>query len=182
MIRSRLSIPALLLTLASFAFAADKPKITLDEFFNYVEFPSVQISPNGNSVVIEAERADWDRQIFQTDLWLYRDDGRASGSLTRLTHSGHDSSPRWSPDGSWIAFLSERKASSGKDSDDTDSKNADESPSQIYLMRPDGGEAFAITAGDEEVHAFAWSPDSKTIYFATRTAWNKEEKDAYKKL
>ena len=182
MIRSRLSIPALLLTLASFAFAADKPKITLDEFFNYVEFPSVQISPNGNSVVIEAERADWDRQIFQTDLWLYRDDGRASGSLTRLTHSGHDSSPRWSPDGNWIAFLSERKASSGKDSDDTDSKNADESPSQIYLIRPDGGEAFAITAGEEEVHAFAWSPDSKTIYFATRTAWNKEEKDAYKKL
>src|ERR1700751_2646109 len=92
------------------AFATDKPKITFDEFFNYVEFNAVQISPDGNSVVIAADRADWDRQIFQTDLWLYRDDGHSSGSLIQLTQSGRESVPRWSPDGQWIAFLSERRA------------------------------------------------------------------------
>ena len=43
-----------------------KPKITLDEFFNDVDFPSVQVSPDGNSVIISTNRADCDREIFQT--------------------------------------------------------------------------------------------------------------------
>ncbi len=169
-----------LLLLLSPAFAADKPKITLDEFFNYVEFSSVQTSPDGNSVVIAAERADWDRQIFQTDLWLYRDDTR---SLTRLTQSGHESTPRWSPDGRWIAFLSERRAPAGKGRSRDESKDSDdESVAQLYLISPTGGEAFPITSGEEEVHTFGWSPDSKAIYFATRTPWNKQQKDDYKKI
>ena len=49
-----------------------KPKLTLDEFFNSVSFPSVKVSPDGNSVVIETERADWEQQIFRKELWLYR--------------------------------------------------------------------------------------------------------------
>src|SRR6201987_4437953 len=98
----RLCSVALLLTFASRSFAADKPKISLDEFFNYVDFSAVQVSPDGNSVVIAADRADWDRQIFQTDLWLYRDDPR---SLIPLTQSGHEFKPRLFPDGRWIAFL-----------------------------------------------------------------------------
>src|ERR1700751_5918416 len=115
MTRSQLSLLAVILTAGS-SWAADKPKISFDEFFNYVEFSAVQISPDGNSVVIAADRADWDRQIFQTDLWLYRDDVHG-GSLTRLTQSGHESTPRWSPDGRWIAFLSERKSPTGKGRD-----------------------------------------------------------------
>src|ERR1700691_1009366 len=89
-------------------FADDKPKLTLDEFFNSVDYPSVAISPDGHSVVIATERADWDQQTFRSDLWLYRDDAKA-GTLIPLTQSGHDTEPRWSPDGRWIAFLSERK-------------------------------------------------------------------------
>jgi dipeptidyl aminopeptidase/acylaminoacyl peptidase len=182
MTRFQVFLLAVVLALVGFASAADKPKITLDEFFNYVDVTSVQISPDGNSVVIAADRADWDRQIFQTDLWLYRDDPR---SLIRLTQSGHESKPRWSPDGRWIAFLSERKSPAGKDADadeSEDSKDNDKEVAQVYLISPSGGEAFPITSGEEEVHSFAWSPDSKTIYFATRTPWNKAQKDAYKEI
>jgi dipeptidyl aminopeptidase/acylaminoacyl peptidase len=182
MTRFQVFLLAVVLALVGFASAADKPKITLDEFFNYVDVTSVQISPDGNSVVIAADRADWDRQIFQTDLWLYRDDPR---SLIRLTQSGHESKPRWSPDGRWIAFLSERKSPAGKDADadeSDDSKDNDKEVAQVYLISPSGGEAFPITSGEEEVHSFAWSPDSKTIYFATRTPWNKAQKDAYKEI
>ena len=158
--------------------AQTKPKLTLDDFFNAVSFPAVEISPDGNSVVIAAERADWDQQIFRTDLFFYRDDTK---SLIQLTQSGHDSEPKWSPDGKWIAFLSERKASSGKsdDADDEDKKN--EGTSQLYLISPNGGEAFAITQGEEDVHSFAWSANSQAIYFATRQPWTKSQKDDYKK-
>ena len=179
---SRRFLGLLILAAASGAFGADRPKITLDEFFNYVEFPAVQISPDGNSVLLVTDRADWDRQIFQTDLWLYRDDGHAAGSLVQLTHSGHESGPRWSPDGRWIAFLSERTSPGGKDGGDEAKPSDDKEVAQVYLISPNGGEAFPITSSSEEVHAFAWSPDSRSIYVASRMPWSKDQRDAYKKI
>ena len=176
---------------APIALAQTKPKLTLDEFFNSVSFPALALSPDGKWVVIGTERADWDQQIFRNDLWLYHDDGGKS-SLIQLTQSGHDTDPKWSPDSHWIAFVSERKASAEKsDSSDSDSdgdakprdraKDKDGDTSQIYLISPSGGEAFPITTGDEDVHDFSWSADSRTIYFATRTPWSKTQKDDYKK-
>src|ERR1700758_370241 len=94
--------------------AQSKPKLTIDDFFNSVSFRSVELSPDGNSVAIVTDRADWDQQIFRTDLWLYRADGK---TLIQLTQSGHDSDPKWSPDGQWIAFLSERKNAEEKSDD-----------------------------------------------------------------
>src|SRR5580692_3147951 len=192
-----LSLAALLVFTPS-AFAQGKPNLTLDEFFNSVSYKTIAISPDGNSVVIVTERADWDQKIFRDDLWLYRDDAKGaspSGStLIQLTQSGHDSEPQWSPDGHLIAFLSDRRTSSEKDSDsDDDDKNkdkgqdrnkdkdSDKEVSQIYVISPAGGEAIPLTQGDEEVHTFSWSADSHTIYFATRNPWTKTQKDNYKK-
>jgi dipeptidyl aminopeptidase/acylaminoacyl peptidase len=168
----------IVLTFALALRAQSKPKLTLDEFFNSVGVTGLEISPDGNSVAIAAERADWDQQIFRTDLWLYRDDAK---TLIQLTQSGHDSEPKWSPDGRWIAFLSERKTSAEKSDDsDSNSNSKDEGTSQIYLISPSGGEAFPVTMGEEDVHAFAWSADSQSIFFATRQPWSKTQKDDYK--
>jgi dipeptidyl aminopeptidase/acylaminoacyl peptidase len=158
---------------ANAVLAADKPKLTIDEFFNYVSFDAVKISPDGHSLVIATERADWDQDIFRKDLWLYRDKEGSAG-LVQLTQSGHDGDPKWSPDGRWIAFLSERKADTVKGTDD-------EGQSQLYLISPSGGEAFPITTGDADVHAFEWSPDSRTLYFATTSPRTKDQIEAYKK-
>jgi dipeptidyl aminopeptidase/acylaminoacyl peptidase len=157
-----------------------KPKIGFDEFFNFASFDAVRLSPDGNSVVIVTDKADWDRQIFRKDLWLYR---TGPGTLTQLTQSGHDSDPQWSPDGQWIAFLSERKSDAKEKDDDANDKDndKDKDSAQLFLISPNGGEPFAITAGDEEIHAFAWSSDSKALYFATREPWNKQQNEDHKK-
>jgi dipeptidyl aminopeptidase/acylaminoacyl peptidase len=188
-------LASLLAVLATLASAQSKPKLTLDDFFNSVSFPHIAISPDGSSVAIVAERADWDQQIFRADLWLYRDDPQG-GSLIQLTQSGHDNEPQWSPDGRWIAFLSDRKVPSSDPNSDDDDKSkrgeksndkssADKSDkgevAQIYLISPNGGEAIQITQGAEEVHAFSWSADSRTLYYATRNPWTKAQKDEYKK-
>ena len=153
---------ALLFCAAAAAAQTAKPPLTLDEFFNAVEIHSVRMSPDGHAVAMETVRADWEADRFRTDLWLYRDDGR--GSLVQLTRSGHDHDPDWSPDGNWMAFLSDR-----------------ESGDQVWAIALNGGEPFAVTHGEEKVHAFAWSADSRQIYFATRTPRSKEKQEAYKK-
>ena len=170
-------ISLFLLTSVFPSAAQSKPKLTLDDFFNSVSFRNVELSPDGNAVVFATDRADWDLQIFRSDLWLYSDGNK---SLIQLTQSGHDSDPKWSPDGKWIAFLSERK-NPGEKSDDSDSDSKDKDDvSQIYLISPQGGEAFSITQGEEDVHTLSWSADSQTIYFATRQPWSKQQKDDYK--
>jgi len=180
-------------TCALAAAAQTKPKLTLDEFFNSVDFTALELSPDGNSVVIGTERADWDQQVFRKDLWLWRNQNRndenknaagQAGSLLQLTQSGHDSEPKWSPDGRWIAFLSERKSSSEKSADsdsDSQNKDKDDETTQLFLISPDGGEAFPVTQGSEDVHAFSWSGNAQTLYFATRQPWSRAQKDAYKK-
>ncbi len=155
-----------------------KPLLTLDEFFNAIDFANVRISPDGRQVAIETTRADWEANRFRSDLWLYRED---SASLTPLTTSGHDSEPEWSPDGNWVAFMSDRSPSSEAPAEGDATKEKTEKTGQVYVISTHGGEAFSVTRGDEEVHAFAWSADSRQIYFATRTHWEKEQEEAYKK-
>jgi len=172
-------IAASLLTQAQTA----KPKLTLDEFFDSVSFDAVRVSPDGSSVVIGTEKPDWDQQIFRKELWLYRIVA-GGGSLVQLTQAGRASSPRWSPDGRWIAFLSERKVAVTEDEDAGDGREKDgkdKGVAQLFLISPNGGEAVAITSSDEEVHAFAWSGDSKAIVFATREPWSKQQNDDHKK-
>src|SRR5690349_9192068 len=80
-----------------------------------------------------------------------------------------------------IALLSEGKMGTEKGGDGSGSDSKDDEVSQLYLISPDGGEAFPVTQGDEEVHSLAWSADSKTLYYATRNPWTKAQKDDYRK-
>src|SRR5258708_14261851 len=80
-----------------------KPKLTFDEFFNSISFTAVKVSPDGNSVVIGTEKADWEHQIFRKELSLYRT-APAGASLIQLTHSAHNNSPQCSPHAQCLAF------------------------------------------------------------------------------
>lgn len=154
--------------------AGQKPPLTLDVFFNSVSFSAVALSPDGQNVVIETERADWAANRFRHDLWLYR---TSNGSLVQLTQSGRDTNPQWSPDGRWVAFLSHRPGNKGSRRKQEEGK----ARTQVYVISARGGESFAITAARENVHAFAWSSDSRKIFFATREPWSRQREKAYRK-
>jgi len=149
--------------------AQQLPNISFDEFFNSVSITAVKISPDGNSVLIGTRRADWRNDRFRRDIWIYREGG---GAPILLTSSGHDSSFEWSPDGKWIAFLSDR---SGGDA------GSQKHGTQLYLIAPAGGESFPVTSLEEGIGEFAWSPDSVSIYFSTQQPWSAAKREQYKK-
>jgi len=71
------------------------------------------------------------------------------GSSRRLTAGTRDGAPRWSPDGSRLAFR----------------RRADKDPpSQLWLLPSDGGEATRLTDIPGGVSDYAWAPDGQTIY------------------
>lgn len=99
-------------------------------------------SPDGTQLAINSWRDG------NSDIYVINLDGT---TVTRLTnYSGNDDSPRWSPDGNWIGFLSDRDGLIGM---------------KIYKIRPDGTELTKLVAGDDVEGPFAWSGDSSRIVF-----------------
>jgi len=106
-----------------------------------------QVAPDGGSVVYVVATADWEGNRYDRELWLART-GEDPFQLTR-NQGKSSTNPRWSPDGKWIAFLSDR-------GDDP----------QIWLISPKGGEALPLTAVKDGIADFEWSPDGKTMAVA----------------
>lgn len=106
MTRSRSLVLGLLALLwLATAQSQTKPRITLDEFFSGTSIDSIALSPDGNAVLVATTRADWVAKRNRHDIWL----AQAGAPPRLLTSSGHDSDPRWSPNGRWVAFISDRK-------------------------------------------------------------------------
>ncbi len=115
-----------------------------------------RISPDGRRVAYVVTRIDEEANAYRTAIWVSALDGSQDPrQLTAGTRADH--SPRWSPDGRWLAFVSNR--------DGEDEKKAH---GELYVLPADGGEARRLTEGKEGVDAVAWSPDSSRLAFTRR--------------
>ncbi|HEV7747222.1 MAG TPA: S9 family peptidase [Pyrinomonadaceae bacterium] len=124
---------------------------TIDELLTIKSIGGVQISPDGKWVAYTVTNGDFKQDAFVTQIWLAETSGK--GQPLQLTRGDKSSTnPRWAPDGSWLAFTSNR----------IDDKN------QIFLINPAGGEAVQLTKSETSISGFAWSEDGRSIaYTAT---------------
>jgi len=115
----------------------------------------LRLSPDGLRVAYVVNGIDREENGYRSAIWVAPLDGSEEPTqLTAGTRS--DSSPRWSPDGRWLAFVSNR---------DGETETAHE---ELYVLPANGGEPRRLTDGKEGVESIAWSPDSRRIAFARR--------------
>src|SRR5580658_5878096 len=152
------------------AAASSSTAPTIDQSLEMKGAFSPEISPDGKRVVYEVSRTNWEDNAFERDLWIA---DAATGDGHQLTASKKSSTnASWSPDGKWIAFLSDRP---GQISASPEGKK------QIYVIAADGGEARQLTKVETGVNIFAWSPDSKKMAFSSDDPEPKAMKDRKEK-
>ncbi len=144
--------------------------ITAEDLYQFQLISDVRISPDGARVIYSLQRVDQKTEKKYANLWIVPTDG---GSPRQFTYGDqNDTTPRWSPDGAQVAFLSKR--------------GDKERPAQIYLIPIDGGEARPLTEIKGEISDFAWSADGKRLVCAVRKtdqeALEREEDEHKKEL
>src|SRR5438876_9619278 len=143
---------------------------TIDQALEWQSAFNPKISPDGKRVVYEVQKTNWEENAFERNLWIA---DVASGETHALTSAKKSSTNAgWSPDGKWIAFLSDRP---GQITGTPDGKK------QLYVISADGGEAQQLTKVENDVNDFAWAPDSKRIAFSTSDVEPKTLKDRKEK-
>lgn len=135
------------------ANAQQKRAIRPDDVYRLQSVNGAKVSPDGNWVVYVLSSVDSAKDKRNQDLWMISWDGTQNIRLT-YTDDG-ETSPSFSPDGKFIAFLSSRSA--GND----DSKSDDNT--QLWLLDRRGGEGRKITAVKGEIADYTWSPDGKKV-------------------
>lgn len=142
---------ALVIVVAAFVLAqpadAQQRLLTAEDINSVHALSDPRVSPEGEWVAYQVRTADMAKDKRVTHIWMASWDGTRQVQLTYSPQSEH--TPRWSPDGRYLAFLTAR--------------GGDEDPEQVWLLDRLGGEAKPLTGFNGAVVDYAWSPDSKRL-------------------
>jgi dipeptidyl aminopeptidase/acylaminoacyl peptidase len=163
----RLSVAAVsaavaVLFAAALAPAQSLKPLTFDDFIKIQRVTDPQLSPDGKWVAFVVTAIDKDANKGNSDIWIV---STAGGDPRRLTASpASDNTPRWSPDGKKIAFISGRGGTP-----------------QIWMINPEGGEAWPVTTLSTGAAGIVWSPDGKKLAFTSSVYPDCADDEANKK-
>lgn len=149
----------LLFAICAFPAVADRP-MTAEDLWKIKRVGAPSIAPDGKWCVVDVTTFSTENDDSSSNLWLLSTDGKTQKQLTNT--AGKNSGPKWSPDGKWIAFTSQR--------------TGDEGP-QVYVISPEGGEARRVSKMPMAPSAIKWSGDSKSIFCIAWT-WSDAADDA----
>jgi dipeptidyl aminopeptidase/acylaminoacyl peptidase len=123
-----------------------------------------QLSPDGHWVAYTVTATDSAKNRRDADVWMTSWDGTQTIRMTFTPE--RETTPRWSPDGRYLAFLSGREDGHGN---------------QVWLLDRRGGEAQRLTTLKGGVDAMAWSPDAKRLALVASVDLDTTKADTTKK-
>jgi dipeptidyl aminopeptidase/acylaminoacyl peptidase len=153
-------LPCILLCLCFLGFAQHLP--SFEQVIALRNAGSVTLSPDGKHIAYTVQTTDWNDNRYDTEIWLSKN-GQKAFQLTN-TQKGSSTSPSWSPDGKWIAFMANRG-----------NKN------QIQVINIEGGEAKQITNEEESINGFEWHPTGANLIFRKAEKADKSKKEIEKR-
>jgi dipeptidyl aminopeptidase/acylaminoacyl peptidase len=121
-----------------------------EDVYELVWVADARITPDGHAAAVAVRQVDREQNAYRSAIWLVPLDGSEARRLT----SGQklDMEPRISPDGTRLAFVSDRESKAR----------------QLYVLPLAGGEASKLTDLEEDVTEVAWSPDGSRLTFSSR--------------
>ena len=149
-----------------------KTPVSFEDLWRFKFVGDPDISTDGNKIAWVQTNINADKNAYESSIWMSRREKCEADSLferpRRITYGmkspdlgAREGSPRFSPDGRYMAFTSNR---SGQN--------------QIWILDLEqGGEARQLTQGEEGKSGITWSPDGKLIAFVSREPKEKEEKE-----
>ena len=150
---------ALMVVLTANLAAAQLRPVAIDDQFRFFDVGDPQMSPDGEWVLYTVTSWDVAADRRNTDIWKVKWDGSQPSQLTFTPEN--ENTPRWSPDGKYISFLSSRPGP--------------EKGTQVWVLERAGGEARQLTGLKGGVTSYQWSPDSTRLAIVRRDGDEAEE-------
>ena len=136
----------------------------VEDFAKFVMVAEPRVSPSVSRIAFVTIKPDLESDRYMTGIWVTDLDGR----VIAVTQGLGDASPRWSPNGEWIAFTSRRTLKEGEEG------------VEIWVMRPAAGEPKLIHKAKFGLASLAWSADSRHLIFTSPRRLGEEEDDDYR--
>lgn len=157
----RLAIAAtILVSTASLTAAQDKRPVRANDLYRLKTAADVALSPEASRLAYVVTQIDSADNAYYSHIWIANTDAATTRQLTR--GKARDRRPVWSPDGSRIAFVSDRAGDR----------------SQIYVIPADGGEARQLTELQRGAADPVWSPEGRRLLFRSALTTTELDEEA----